>query len=79
MDGALMTSMTACVGSEKSLAGGKTREVDRDLSTPDGQRAYQGFIKTGRLPEAGSGVANRPARGLSTTTPRPSSPGSRRS
>jgi hypothetical protein len=46
------------VGSEKSLANGKTRQVDIDLRTPEGQRAYQGFIKTGVLPHEGKGVAN---------------------
>jgi hypothetical protein len=44
--------------SDKSLADGKTRQVDIDLNTPEGQRAYQSFIKTGALPEAGKGVAN---------------------
>jgi hypothetical protein len=46
------------VASEKALAEGKTRQVDLDLDTPEGQRAYQRFIKTGALPDAGKGVAN---------------------
>jgi hypothetical protein len=43
---------------EKALADGRLHQVDIDLRTPEGQRAYQNFIKTGALPRAGKGVAN---------------------
>jgi hypothetical protein len=43
---------------EKALAEGRLHQVDIDLTTPEGQRAYQNFIKTGALPREGKGVAN---------------------
>ena len=46
------------VAADKALAAGKTRQVDIDLNTPEGERAYQSFIRTGQLPERGAGVAN---------------------
>lgn len=44
--------------SSRELSGGETRQIDIDVSTPAGLAAYEDFIRTGSIPDAGRGVTD---------------------
>ncbi len=42
------------LGMETDMSSGRLRAVDIDIAAPEGWGAYQGFLATGKLPEAGA-------------------------
>jgi hypothetical protein len=47
---------------------GKARSVDIDISTPEGWKAYQAFIGTGRMPAQGAAGTSNPTTSTSDTS-----------